>query len=49
MRFVSAAYGEEPVILTNDGKPGPHEIGTPVQKDDAAWPDRLSQMLPSWR
>ena len=48
-RFVSAAYGEEPVILANDGKPGPHEIGTPVQINDAAWPDRLSQFLPSWR
>src|SRR4029077_18159981 len=49
MRFVSAAYGEEPVIRANDDKRGPHEIGTPVQKDDPAWPPRLSQMLPSWR
>ena len=23
MRWVSPAYGEEPVILANDGKPGP--------------------------
>jgi hypothetical protein len=49
LRYVSAAFGEEPVVLANDGKPGPREVGTPVQKDDTAWPTRLAQMLPSWR
>ena len=49
LRYVSPGLSEEPVILANDGKPGPREIGTPVMKDDAAWPTRLAELLPSWR
>jgi hypothetical protein len=48
LRYVSPALGEEPVILANDGKPGPHEIGTPVQRDPSA-DARLTELLPAWR
>lgn len=56
-RFTSIAYGEEPVVLTNDGRPGPRDhrgmdgrpnTGVPVIPD----PQRAAQlksMVPSWR
>jgi hypothetical protein len=56
-RFTSMAYSEEPVTLTNDGRPGPRDeagmmgrpnTGVPVQPD----PQRAAQlkhMRPTWR
>lgn len=56
-RFVSPAFAVEPVMLTNDGRPGPRDeagmlgqpnTGVPVAPD----PQRASQlrrMLPTWR
>lgn len=56
-RFTSMAYGEEPVVLTNDGRPGPRDhagmdgrpnTGVPVIPD----PQRAAQlkrMTPTWQ
>lgn len=55
-RFVSAAYGEDTVVLTNDGRPGPQDNmgakpnaqGVPVRPDVQRQAD-LRRGLPSWR
>jgi hypothetical protein len=56
-KFTSPAYNQEPVVLTNDGRPGPRDVagmmgmpntGVPVMPD----PQRIGQlqkMRPTWR
>lgn len=53
MRYVSPAYAEEPVLLTNDGKPSPRDpdLGTRVVSPVIVDPDRaatLRRLAPGW-
>ena len=56
-RFTSEAYQTEPVMLTNDGRPGPRDVagmtgkpntGVPVVPD-AQRAAQLKKMRPTWR
>lgn len=53
MRYVSPAFAEEPVMLTNDGKPGPRDVAlmspqyVPVVPDPSR-ASQLKRLTPSW-
>jgi hypothetical protein len=54
MRYVSPAYAETPVMLTNDGKPGPRDTVLGETRAVPTIPDparaaQLKRITPTWR